>query len=1158
MKPSTHPLGARRTARTCLIVAMLCLVTPIGAQRALPDGQSPAVPTLADIETRRKAAQENAELAQEVQAKTLEYYDRAAETLDQTEQTAARIAALISRIEEGPARVAELRKRLKSPRSPIVAAMPAPDASVEELQAAVNEKLAGLTVAREVFNEKKKALSSLKKSGKAIVEEYVARERGLSKITEEARAPPPADMPPALSQARQTFLGARLVLEQTELDQLRRRNSSYDLLTELATLERDLAAADVAWIENEHEVLEEALQKQREADARTERWKAEAAISEAAQLPPAVAAIAEEIAALKEELVTVIEREKDVNDALRAVTRQYREIKDKFQTVRGRIATYGASQALGRLLQKRLKNLPSPRAQQGFARERRNEIVRATDRLIEVEDRLQQIVNTEAQVASILSSVEPAIEPLETQALQAQTSELVHVQRDTLAELDRTYGRYLTRLTVLEAADREVVKMAQEFSTFIRKELTWIPNLSPLAASDFSGLPQALRWLFEPANWRQALSDAGRTFASHPFYSITALLAIALAVIGRRLARHRLPELADLTRRNRSDAYSHTVKALALTVVAASLWPLIFAVAGWQVEADPIGGPFGNAAGSALIDVVPFVFALSLLQWLTRSDGLGSRHFRWPEGISVAVHKRIGWLAVFFVPAVFLINLASHAGIVELSYAIGRPMLLLALATLAVFVWRLFRRSGAFMRHFEELRPDGWISRLWFLWFPLLLSAPAALFVGAAFGYAHTAAELTGLLIGETAGLLLALLLVKDMLLRWFYVIERRTRFETIVRQRAEARAGREHREEEAGGAGFDIEIPEIDYRELGEQARAVVRVGVLLGIILSIGSIWGDLLPAIGFLDRVELPFSKVEMVEGVEQQLPVTLADLAIGILILAATFFAAKNLSGLLGFTVLRRLRLDAGGNYAIVMLCQYLIVAIGVLAAFSTIGLQWSKLQWLIAALGVGLGFGLQEIVANFVSGIILLLERPVRIGDIVTVGNADGYVSRIQIRATTILTWEKKELIIPNKEFITGQVVNWTLSDSMNRILLNVGIAYGSDVSKALEVLERIAKENHQVLDDPKPIITFEAFGDNALMLYMRCYISSLDHRLATVTALNEAIYAKFNEAGIVIAFPQRDVHLDTSKPLDIRVHQGAAGALGSPQSQGGKRGNPDS
>ena len=1145
MKPSSDAFGRIFTLQTGVIAALLLFGAPSGAQTLLADGEPAAAPTLADIAAYRKAVAEDGKLVDDVQAKALEYYDRAAEALSQIEKVGTETAALVDRIEKGPARVAEMRELLKSPRSPTASVIPASDATVEELQTIVNEKRAAFTVAQDVLNQKEAALASIKQSGKAIVEDYVARERSLSQITKEADAPPAADAAPALVQARSTYLRARLILEKAKFERLRRAYASYDLLAELATLERELAAADAAAVGEQRQVLEEALQERREADARTERWEAVAAISDTAQLPSAVAAVAEETAKLKTELVAVIERERDLGEALRAVSRQYQEIKEKFQTVRGRIAAYGASQALGRLLQRRLENLPSPREQQGFSRERQRELVQSTDRRIEVEDALQQMQDTDARVTALLSSIEPALEPEAAKALLGQTTDLIQAQRDTLVELDRTYGRYLTRLGVIEAADQEVAKMADQFAAFIRKELTWIPNLSPLSSADFRGFPQALGWLLSPANWRQALSDAGRTAASHPLFSVLALLAIALTMAGRWFARRGLPEIAELIRRIRTDAYRHTVKALLLTVVAAAAWPLIFAVVGWQVEADPIGGPFGNAVGSALQDIVPLVFVLSLLKWLTQRDGLGRRHFGWPAEISEALHKRIGWLALLLVLAAFLVNLSSHAGVTELSYAIGRPMLLVGLLILAAFVWRLFRRSGAFMRYFEERQPDGWISRLRVFWFPVFLGVPVALFFGAILGYAHTAAQLTGLLVGETALLLLVLLITRDMLLRWFYVIERRSRFETAVRQREEAR---EQRDDEATAAGFDIEIPEVDYRELGEQARAVIQVSVLFGVILSVGSIWGELLPAFGFLDAIELPFSKIEMVDGVEQQFAVTLADLGVGILILAGTLFAAKNLSGLLGFTVLRRLRLDAGGNYAIVTLCQYLVVAIGVLVAFSVIGLQWSKLQWLIAALSVGLGFGLQEIVANFVSGIILLLERPVRIGDIVTVGDADGYVSRIQIRATTILTWEKKELIIPNKEFITGKVVNWTLSDSVNRILINVGIAYGSDVGKALELLKVATRENEYVLEDPKPVITFEAFGDNALMLYVRCYISSLDHRLETVTSLHESIYAAFAKAGIVIAFPQRDVHLDTSKPLEIRVRQEGTQALGNPES----------
>jgi potassium efflux system protein len=290
-----------------------------------------------------------------------------------------------------------------------------------------------------------------------------------------------------------------------------------------------------------------------------------------------------------------------------------------------------------------------------------------------------------------------------------------------------------------------------------------------------------------------------------------------------------------------------------------------------------------------------------------------------------------------------------------------------------------------------------------------------------------------------------------------------------------------------------------------------------------------------LGVLEEIHLPFNRAKVIDGEEQVVPVSAFDIGVGLLVLLGTLFAAKNLSGLLEFTLLSRLRIDAGGRYAIVTLCQYLIVTIGVISTFSLIGLQWSKLQWLVAALGVGLGFGLQEIVANFVSGIILLLERPIRIGDTVELGTAGGTVARIQIRATTLITWERKELLVPNKEFITGRVLNWTLSNEQTRILINVGVAYGSDVGKAMELIMQAAKEHERVLEDPRPVVTFEAFGDNSLSVFLRAYTNDLDFRLATITELHRAIYDKLNEADIPIAFPQRDVHLDTTKPLEIKL-----------------------
>ncbi|MBU0618251.1 MAG: mechanosensitive ion channel [Planctomycetes bacterium] len=229
------------------------------------------------------------------------------------------------------------------------------------------------------------------------------------------------------------------------------------------------------------------------------------------------------------------------------------------------------------------------------------------------------------------------------------------------------------------------------------------------------------------------------------------------------------------------------------------------------------------------------------------------------------------------------------------------------------------------------------------------------------------------------------------------------------------------------------------------------------------------------------------------------------------------------------------MDAGARYAFTTICQYVITAIGVIVAFDALGVRWSSLQWLIAALSVALGFGLQEIVANFVSGLIILFERPFRVGDIVKVKEVSGVVSRIRIRATTIIDWDRNELVVPNKRFITDELINSTLSTSMTRVVIPVGIAYGSDAALAKRLLLKLAQENPLVLDDPAPSALFLRFGDNSLDLELRVFLGNIKDRLTLTDELHEAINREFQQAGIEIVFPQRDVHLETTKPIEVRM-----------------------
>ncbi len=304
--------------------------------------------------------------------------------------------------------------------------------------------------------------------------------------------------------------------------------------------------------------------------------------------------------------------------------------------------------------------------------------------------------------------------------------------------------------------------------------------------------------------------------------------------------------------------------------------------------------------------------------------------------------------------------------------------------------------------------------------------------------------------------------------------------------------------------------------------------------------AIWSDILPALAIFEQVTL-WNYPGMVDGVEKQIPLTLGDVGLAAILIFLTVVATRRLPALLEIVLLHRLDVGSANRFTVTTLSRYVIVMVGAILVFNALGGRWSEIQWLVAALGVGIGFGLQEIVANFISGLIILVERPLRVGDVVTVGDVEGVVSRIQIRATTITTWDRRELLVPNKEFITGRLLNWSLSDTVTRIEVPVGVDYGADVKLGMALMAEAAQHHERVLKDPKPMVVFQSFGDNSLLLSLRCFVGSIDHRLTTVSELHNTINDRFRDAGIGIAFPQRDLHLYTDRPLQVRVIRDGAG-----------------
>ncbi len=235
------------------------------------------------------------------------------------------------------------------------------------------------------------------------------------------------------------------------------------------------------------------------------------------------------------------------------------------------------------------------------------------------------------------------------------------------------------------------------------------------------------------------------------------------------------------------------------------------------------------------------------------------------------------------------------------------------------------------------------------------------------------------------------------------------------------------------------------------------------------------------------------------------------------------------------VLSRLALKQGSAYAISSLLSYTIVGTGIVMSLATLGVSWDKLQWLVAALSVGLGFGLQEIFANFISGLIILFERPIRIGDTITLGNLHGTVSRIRIRATTVTDFDRKEIIIPNKTFVTDQLINWSLSDNVTRVVLTYGVSHGSDLPLVHRLLRQAADENARVLDDPEPQVFCLSYGPHSLNFELRIFVNDLLDRLFAADEVNCRVDELFKEAGVKIAFEQLDVWLHPEQGESVKV-----------------------
>ncbi len=1109
-------------------------------QDQFPAVTAPGAVSEGTLEARIAEVEAATGIEEQAKAKLLELYRKALGHLRTARSNAQAAEIFRQTAETAPARVQKIREAMAEAGSSPPEDTLEVDSStpLRQLEQLLQKEKADLSAVEAKRSDLQKRLEEEAGRPARIQQRLIEAREEQEDVAALISLPPQPGEGPETAEARRWALQTRFDAISSEIKMLDQELLSQSARLELMQAERDRAAASVQWVGTRAKVLESLVNRKRQADAEKAKSKAEAIRQGAAGEGPVVIRLADENAALSAELAKMSGRLEALTEQVDETAKLARQIETSFQRTREAVEIGRLTQELGHKLRRHRQNLPDMRSYRRAAKEREAMAAEIGVRRLDHLEEQAKLGDLDAYLSEILAEAGSE----DTRTPREQLLGLAEDRRELLQTVVAADDVYLAKLAELELAQRRLLDTIQHFSAFLDENLLWVRSRSLIELLRSEEARDRGGPLFSPASWGEVAGALAYQARNSPVF---VLLGAGLLVLvwGRGRLRAAIREAGARLGKPTTDRFGYTVHALVLTLAAAAAWPLAMAVTGWQLMGSVEETAFTGAIGASLLAVSAHFFYLRAFSIACIPGGLAAAHFRWPDSSLRMLRASLNRLTWIFIPSAVVSMTASTLDPLDVTWASGRLFFLVAVGSVAFAFYRLLHPGSGVLAGYLGRRQRTSFGQLYRLAYPLLVAYPLALGVLSLVGYRYSAGFLANLLL-ETAWLAVALVFVSALAERWVLVTRRRLAYEAAM-ERRDAKA-RERRAESAPRGGDDGsaqegEEPEVDVVALSDKSLKLINAAILFFGLFGLWIIWSDMFPALRILDEVTLWHHTV-MIDGQDQVLPVTLASLGLALIYAVITIVLAKQLPAVLEIILLQYTEMSVGSRYTVTTLTNYAIVTIGLMSVFKTIGADWSQLQWLVAALGVGIGFGLQEIVANFISGIIILFERPIRIGDVVTVGDTDGTVTRIRSRATTIRNWDGKELLVPNKEFITGRLLNWSLSDQATRIVLSVGIAYGSDVRQAMRLLEEVARENENVLEDPPPSVIFETFGDNSLGLLLRCFVDSVDLRYATMSALNEAINDKFNSAGISIAFPQRDLHLDTVRPLQVEIRRVRGGS----------------
>lgn len=800
---------------------------------------------------------------------------------------------------------------------------------------------------------------------------------------------------------------------------------------------------------------------------------------------------------LSDYLLRATDRLNDLNRRNLESRQQLDQLKQTSENMEQQIGVLKGSVLLSKLLYQQRAALPSVKVNKDLT----DDIADLRLYQFELNQQRAQIANPEGYVATLLAQQPPE---KATPQLRQQLLELLRTRTELQERLNTELNALLSESIDLQLNQRQLQGTISSLRSTLDEQMFWIPSNKPLDLNWVKTAPGKLMQQLRDVPWASSVHELYVGLAERPLLLLPLVLAFATLIWQRPRLYARVNKLNQDIGHYQRDSQLHTPQAILLTILLGLPASLVLWLGGVTLEGDQRG--VNAAIGAALLEIAAGWLVFYTVYRLLASGGVAETHFRWarPQAQSLRrLVRRVGLLALALM-AVVAIAERQLAGLAD--DVLGILIVLVAYASLAWMLGRSLLNTTA-----RERLP------FFRLLLGLMITAiPAVLFFAVLFGYYYTALKLTDRLV-DTLYVLMAWIILEATLARGLSVAARRLAYQRAIQKR-------QAQQEDAEGVEV-VQEPTLDMEQVNQQSSRLLRLTLLLAFLGVLYLVWADVVAVFSYLDNVTL-YQYTSGTGAAATQVPLTLRVFIIALVIAGLTVALARNLPGLLEVLVLSRLNLAQGSAYATTTLLSYVIVGFGTVTTLATLGVSWDKLQWLATALSVGLGFGLQEIFGNFISGLIILFERPVRVGDLITIGNVTGTVNKIRIRATHITDADRKSVVVPNKTFVTSQLINWTLTDTVTRIVLTFGVNRGSDLAEAQRLIMQAVKENPRVLHDPEPSLYVTQYGASTLDHELRIYVRELGDRSAATDELIRRVDQLLREAGInLLSTPQMEITL---------------------------------